>query len=536
MPLSRLLPLPEGLEITAISDASDVVVVRVISRRSSSCCPVCGASSSAVHSSYRRKPADLPCLGRPLRLLLTVKKFFCRVANCPRNVFVERLPDFLEPCSRLTTRLRAAIQAIGFASTGKAGARLAAKLGMPLSDTTLLWSLHLLTVPVAQEVQKVGIDDWAWRRGQRYGTLLVDLERRQVIDLLADRKVASAQHWFEAHPGIELVSRDRGGTYAEAATAGVPLAVQVADRWHLCKNLGDAVEAFLIRARIRLPEVPPPETELLAASVPVTARFPSTRNQRLAQARLQRKWEVIQRVQELQRHGVSLRQIARQLGLARNTVFNYVKQPSEPPPLPPRPRRTSQIDPYEAYLLMRWNAGCRNASLLFREIREQGYPGCKTMVRAYLGQWRKQEPKPGQAQPRKPRPVLVSPRGMRWLLARQPEDLDQDEQERLERLLQASAAVQGVYQLVQTFLALVRQRQHEHLRPWMADAMSSGIAEMKSFVAGIERDFEAVENALRLPWSQGQTEGQVNKLKTLKRMMYGRAGFALLRVRMLHHD
>jgi transposase len=536
MLLSLMLSLPDGLEITAVSASAEAVVVQVISQRSSSCCPVCSTPSSAIHSYYRRKPADLPCAGRPLRLLLTVRKFFCRVASCSQKVFTERLPAFLEPCSRLTTRLRTAIQAIGFASTGKAGARLAAKLGMPLTDTTLLWSLHLLPVPVVTDVQKVGIDDWAWRRGQRYGTLLVDLERHQVIELLADRSVTSAQNWFEAHPDIELVSRDRGGIYAEAATAGVPLATQVADRWHLCKNIGDAVEAFLIRTRVRLPEAAPTEPELPSAPVPATARFPTPRNQRLAHARLQRKWEVIQRVQELHQHGASSRQIARQLDLARNTVLKYVQQPAEPPVPTPRPRRTSRLDPYEAYLLQRWNAGCQNAAQLFQEIQAQGYPGCKTMVRAYLAQWRTQAPEPGQAQPCKPQPVLVSPREMRWLLARKPEDLDQDEQGRLERLLQTSAAVQAVYQLLQTFLTMVRQRQHEHLRPWMAAAVSCGVAEMKSFVVGIERDYEAVEAALRLPWSQGQTEGQVNKLKTLKRMMYGRAGFALLRVRMLHRD
>ena len=234
MSLSLLLRLPEGLEITAMSDTPDAVVVRVLSQRCSSCCPACSTPSSAIHSYYRRKPADLPCTGRPIRLLLTVKKFFCRVASCPRKVFTERLPDFLQPFSRLTLRLRAAIQAIGFASTGKGGARLAAKLGMPLSDTTLLWSLQLVALPPVESVQIVGIDDWAWRRGHRYGTLLVDLKRHRVIDLLADRSVASAQHWFEAHPDLEVVSRDRGGTYAEAAAAGVPLALQVADRWHLC--------------------------------------------------------------------------------------------------------------------------------------------------------------------------------------------------------------------------------------------------------------------------------------------------------------
>ena len=159
MSLSLLVPLPEGLEITAISDTPEAVVVRVLSHRSSSHCPICSTPSSAIHSYYRRKPADLPCLGRQLRLVLTVKKFFCRVASCPRKVFTERIPDLLEPCSRLTTRLRTAIQAIGFASTGKAGARLAAKLGMPLSDTTLLWSLHLVPVPPIKDVKIVGIDD-----------------------------------------------------------------------------------------------------------------------------------------------------------------------------------------------------------------------------------------------------------------------------------------------------------------------------------------------------------------------------------------
>jgi transposase len=429
-------------------------------------------------------------------------------------------------------RLRTAIQAIGFASTGKGGARLAAKLGMPLSDTTLLWSLHLVALPSVEYVKIVGIDDWAWRRGHRYGTLLVDLEQHRVIDLLADRSVASAQRWFEAHPDIELVSRDRGGTYAEAATAGIPLATQVADRWHLCKNLGDAVEAFLVRRRICLPEEAPTEAAPPIPPLPPPARFVTPRSQQLAHARLQRKWELMQHVQELHRHGVSIHQIALQMDLARQTVRKYLQQSTEPVPTPRH--RKSQLDPYEAYLVARWTAGCRNAALLFREIQTQGYPGCNTMVRAYLATLRKQGPHATQPQRPKPDALSVSPRDSRWLLARRPEELDQDEQERLQRLLHASAEVQTVYQLLQAFLTMVRQRQHVQLRAWMEAASASGIAELRSFVAGIERDYEAVEAALRLAWSQGQTEGQVNKLKTLKRMMYGRASFRLLRLRMVH--
>ena len=241
----------------------------------------------------------------------------------------------------------------------------------------------------------------------------------------------------------------------------------------------------------------------------------------------------MQRVQELHRHGVSIHQMAIQLDLARQTVRRYLQQSTEPVPTPRY--RKSQLDPYEAYLVARWTAGCRNAARLFREIQAQGYPGCNTMVRAYLATLRKQEPQATQPQRPKPDAFSVSPRDVRWLLARRPEELDQDAQERLERLLQSSAEAQTVYHLLQAFLTMVRQRQHEQLRPWMEAARASGIAELRSFVAGIERDYETVEAALRLAWSQGQTEGQVNKLKTLKRMIYGRAGFALLRLRMLHH-
>jgi len=234
---------------------------------------------------------DLPCAGRPIRLLLTVKKFFCREASCPRKVFTERLPDLLEPSSRLTTRLRKAVQEIGFATCGKGGERLCPKLGIGTSDTTLLWSLHRVPIPAGGKVRVVGIDDWSWRRGQRYGTILVDLEAHKIIDLLADREAESVQKWFEAHPKVEVVSRDRGGTSIDGATQGAPLALQVCDRWHLLKTLGDAVEDFLIRARLRLPDAPVTEPSL---ERPLTSFSATRASQGKSQARLLRKWKLYQ--------------------------------------------------------------------------------------------------------------------------------------------------------------------------------------------------------------------------------------------------
>ena len=477
---------------------------------------------------------DLPCTGRRIRLLLSVRKFFCRVVSCPRKIFTERIPELIEPSSRLTTRLREAVQEIGFATCGKGGERLSPKLGMRVTDTTLLWSLHRVKTPAVGQVRVVGIDDWSWRRGQRYGSILVNLETHKIIDLLPERTVESVIAWLEAHPEVEVVSRDRGGTYVDGATQGAPLAIQVCDRWHLLKNLGDAVEDFLVRARIRLPQGEAQESasDHKKTSLPSFSTTPKRYQQ--TQARLLRKWEIAQQVQELHRQGVSLIKIAAQLGVARNTVRTYVRQPPDPPAPKPRPLRASQLDPYEAYLLKRWREGCRNAALLHREISEMGYPGAQTMVRAYLAYLRKHPEQANHDHPRKERAAAASPRAFRWLLTCSPEDLTQEEQAKRTRLLAVSEEVQRVHALLQAFQEMVRQKQPERLRSWMEEARKSGIAELKSFVAGVERDYDAVKAALRLPWSQGTTEGKVNKLKTLKRVMYGRAGFPLLRQRLLH--
>ncbi len=174
MSSSPLFPLPDDLEITSVSDSPEEVLVHVISQRSSSPCPQCSTPSSAIHSSYCRHPKDLPCVGRPIRLELTVRKFFCRNPNCSRKVFTERLPDFIEASSRLTKRLRTSVQDIGFATCGKGGERLSDRLGMRISDATLLWSLFLVPLPQAGKVRVIGIDDWSWRRGKRFGTILVE--------------------------------------------------------------------------------------------------------------------------------------------------------------------------------------------------------------------------------------------------------------------------------------------------------------------------------------------------------------------------
>jgi transposase len=531
MPTPSLFPLPEGLEMTSISETSQELLVRVTSHRASSPCPQCSMLSSAIHSSYHRHPRDLPCIGRPIRLVFTVRKFFCRNPDCSRKVFTEQLPDFIEASSRLTKRLRTAVQEIGFATCGKGGERLSDKLGMGISDASMLWSLFLVPPSEVGKVRVVGVDDWSWRRGKRFGSILVNLDTHKIIDVLADREAESVKRWLAAHPEVEMVSRDRGAVYIDGATRGAPQATQVADRWHILSNLGDAVEEFLIRAHIRLEEpAVEPRAPQETRNLPLSSFSATPASQRKSQARLLRKWKLYQPVQELHTAGMSLRKIGEELGLARNTVRKYFRQTPEPPLPTPRPLRASRLDPYEDYLLQRWSQGERNAAQLHREISERGYPGSATMGRAYVAHLRSTTADGSAPRSRKERAQAVSPRALRWLLARKRDDLAKEEQARLDQLLHLSPEVQTVYALLQAFLKMVRERKHQELRSWMEQAIRSGIPELKSFVAGIQRDYNAVHAALRLPWSQGV----INKLKTLKRVMYGRAGFALLRQRLLH--
>lgn len=468
MPTTPLLPFPDGLEITALSVTEQELQVRVTSNRMSSLCPLCSTPSFAIHSYYRRKPLELPCAGKRVRLLLSVKKFFCRVASCPRKVFTERLPDMIEPSSRLTTRLRTIVQAICAAFNAKGGARLAVQLGIRLSRMTFLHSLLLLPNPPVGKVKAVGIDDFAWKRGKRYGTVIIDLETHDVLDLLPDREAESVKQWLLAHPEIEIVSRDRGGAYADGAAQGAPQAQQIADRWHICKNLGDAVEDYLKRKTIHLPSFPLPET---APSEPL-AVLPSppspvvVKRNPASLAKTEQKQHLVDQVKTLHQEGTSIHLIATRLNLARNTVRRYLRVEG-PPRSTPRPRKPTLLDPYDDYLCERFKQGESNASQLFEELKEKGYRGGKITVRNFVARLRQglpgltrppQHPKDGEAGA-----ALTSPRELRWLLSKREEDLTIAETRDLTRLLESSQEVAQLYQLLQSFLHILRERLPERL-------------------------------------------------------------------------
>ncbi len=221
---SPFFPLPDGLVIASLSETETQLIVHVACRSPTASCPLCHLPSDRIHGRYGRTVADLPCAGRRVILALAVRKFVCRTPTCPRQIFTERLPDLVQSYARITNRLRDVLIALGLATSAEVCVRLAPKLGLQVSAPTLLRSLRTVSCASPTSVRVLGIDDWSWKKGQIYGTLLVDLERRRPIEILPDRKEETVEAWLLTHPEIEVVSRDRGGEYAAAARRGAPQA------------------------------------------------------------------------------------------------------------------------------------------------------------------------------------------------------------------------------------------------------------------------------------------------------------------------
>jgi transposase len=539
---TTVLPHLAGLHIEQMLVTDAAVTLAVAAPAASAPCPDCGAASGRVRSRYRRTVADRPWGHRSVTIVARVRRFACQNAACPRRVFAERLPALVAPYARRTRPHQAELRDLGLALGGRAGARLAARAGVSVSHDAVLRLAAGAPAPAMAAPRVVGIDDFSFRRGRSFGTLVVDLERHRPIDLLPDRAAGTVAAWLGAYPSIAVVVRDRYDGYAAGAAAGAPDALQVVDRFHIVKNLGDALEHLLLTKTACLRQVTleaeghaAPAAEPGPLSPPAQPDSPPWR-QRQAEASRQRhahRIEQYRRIHQLRERGVDIAQIARAVGVSRETVYRYLRQPE--PPMPKRPtgrRSRSALAPYVAYLLRRWEEGCTNATRLWREIRARGYPGSSSPVSKLARHWRLQQ-RAGQ----RPTPL---PRAQKTLTVRQavrlflkrPEALTEVQRRALDRLCELDEAVAAAYRRAQEFAALVRERRGEELDGWVERARQSGSRELGRFALGLLDD-PAIRAGLVEPWSNGQTEGQITRLKFVKRQGYGRAGFALLRTRIL---
>ena len=554
MRMTSAFPPERGVAIDYLTRVDGGIVAGLSPTRPTVPCPSCGHLAHRVQSRYHRTVADLPAHGLAVRLDLHTRRFWCDEPTCPRKIFAERFPGLVAAGARRSTRLSTLYLALGLALGGEAGARLAADLSLCVSPDTLLRATTATPFPEQPTPRVLGVDDWSWRKGRRWGTILVDLERHRTIDILPDRTAGTLAAWLKVRPGITIVARGRAGAYADGIRTGAPTAVQVADRFHLVKNAGDVLERVVQRHHAGLRAAAKALDRATGASslpgggdlrsVPddpamlVQAQPPQTLH---AQQRRRARYE---EVVTLAQAGLGPTAIGQRVDLTRQTVARWLAG-TTCPERAPSAARMLLVTPYEPYLRERWQAGCQNSRQLWREVQRQGFGGGQETVRRLVVQWRTERGRPGP--PRRnvaaaplaqPAPLLsvtrpLSPRQARWLLVKPEEAVEPEQRAYLEQFGQLCPEVRVAQRLILEFLRLVRARDQAALAPWLAAVSASGLAELVEFAKGLVRDRAAVEAALQYHWSNGQTEAQVLQLKTLRRQMHGRGSFALVRRRVV---
>lgn len=499
-------------------------------------CPGCRTVSSRVHGGYRRRLADVAVSGHRTVIDLLVRRFICPAQECDRRTFVEQVDGLTERFARRTASLHRTLEKIALALAGRPAARLAAHLSIATSPNSLLRLLRKLPdEPVGTAPRVLGVDDFAFKKGHVYGTIILDMETGERVDVLPDRTADTLTAWLRAHPGAEIVCRDRASSYAEAVRTACPDAIQVADRFHIWKNLCEAVEKCVLAHRTCLSE----PTQTPGSDRPEQTTAAPDMEDGDTDLPVPAELEGLRAVQRRERHaavhalfgkGVGISAIAEALGLDRKTVRRYAHA-ATPEDLPVGTgKRGNRVQPYLGYLHQRWNEGCTDAVRLCGEIRALGYRGSERTLRRHLQTLRAS----GRPAPTVSQELTV--RQATRLLTSHPDHLDENGTLKLKELLARCPELDGVADCVRTFAEMMTERRGQDLADWLERAEATGFPSLSSLARGLRQDFEAVTAGLTLEWNSGRVEGNVNRIKRIKRDGYGRAGFDLLRLQILHAD
>jgi transposase len=488
---------------------------------SEAACTGCGVVSRRVHSGYQRRLADTASGGREVLIDLQVRRFFCGNPGCARTTFAEQVQGLTVRYGRRTCNLQEVLQAVALALGGRAGARLTGRLACTVSRSTLVRLIRAAADPDQATPLVLGVDDFALRKGHVYGTILVDIETRRPVDMLPERSAESFRTWLDAHPGVEIICRDRGGCYAEGAAAGAPLAIQVADRWHLWHNLAEAVERAVGRHRSCLQEPPqdpePAPTAEQAAPAAETGLAARTRARHTE-------------VHAALARGLTITEISRTLRLERKTVRRYATAATADELTGgARLPQPGLLGPHQDWLRQRWDDGVRSTQRLHAELRDRGYQGSLRTLRRLTAQLRRDTAVPAPPPPPPARQVAS------WILT-PPGDLADDDRAALAQITARCAELAATRDLVREFADMLCHRHGERLEAWASQAEASAVSELRGFTKGLRRDWAAVTAGLTVSYSSGPVEGHVNRIKMIKRQMYGRAKPDLLRKRVLLAD
>jgi len=526
--LAVLFPQLAGLRVLRVEDAGDAVMIVASCRADSACCPRCGQESARVHGGYSRIVADGAAGGRPVLIVLLVRRFRCRNPACPAVTFAEQATGLSERYRRRSVPLLGMLAGFGLELAGRAATRLAGTLGIAVHPSTVLRLVMALPdPPVTAAPQVTGVDDFALRKGHVYGTVVADAESGDVIDLLPDREAGTLEEWLKAHPGAEVICRDRAGAYAEGARDGAPGAIQVADRWHLWHNLAEYAEKAVTRHRGCLKEQPAADDagDQDAPTAPDESLDVCGRERQTVRRTRERYAEIRERLDA----GQPVAAIRRATGLDRRTVQRYARAASADELLASMSRE-SKLDEFKPYICQRWNQGLTDASQIHAELTQRGWTGSPQTVRRYVHLLRQAGPAVT------PAPAVPKTREITRCLLSHPGNLDDDDQARLAAVRAGCPHLDALAGHIRDFAEMMTRRQGLlALDDWLTRIEADDQPELHSFASGIRRDQDAVTAGLALPYSSAALEGNVNKIKMIKRQMYGRAGFALLRKRVILH-
>jgi transposase len=516
--LGLLLPCLAGVVVDGAVVDADLLVVEVRAAAGGAACPGCGRWCTRVHSRYRRRLRDGGAGGRRVLIWLVARVLRCGNAECGRGCFAEQPPGLAVRYARRTPLLDRQLGAVAAALAGRAGSRLArAVLAVQVSRHTLIRVLMALPGPAAGPVPVLGIDDFSLRKGRAYATLLVDMATGEPVDVLPDREAGTARAWLAAHPEVEVICRDRAGAYAEAARDGAPQAIQVADRWHIWHNLcGYAAKAVARHQGC-----------LAGPGCACPGREDQDQDQDRDQegglpaglaAVIGARHAV---VHQLRAAGATLEEAAAALGLSRQLAGRFWRAGTADALL--NTARASGLDPFKPYLRQRWDEGITNTAALHRQITARGYRGSELTTYRWLALLKLAAPARAPAPPTRAQVTG-------WILAN-PEHLDPGQQDKLSAILGRCPELAGLAGHITAFAKILTGRHGDRLDGWLAAA--GDCPALQPFVNGIRRDYQAVTNALTLPWNSGRVEGTNTRTKLLQRQMYGRASFPLLRKRIL---
>ncbi|MFI7148437.1 ISL3 family transposase [Nonomuraea sp. NPDC050022] len=522
--LQIFFPHLSELVVEELIDRGGYVLVKARTRGRPISCPGCGQPSTRLHGHYRRLLQDLPVGGRQVLIDLTVRRLKCRNVACRIRTFAEPINGLAGRHARNTRLLRRMLERLALALAGRAASRLLNMLGVMVSRDTLIRLIRALPDPEFAQVTVLGVDDWAKRRGHSYATILIDMETGRAIDVLDDRQADTLATWLREHPGVHIICRDRAGAYAEGARTGAPEATQIADRWHLWNNLCQAVEITVRTNRADLRKsAPEPQPEPGPMSTAPTGQEPTSLPEPRTAVRTRERHAA---VHELVEQGWTIAAISQHLGLNRTTVRKFRNATTAEELINgPRSSRPRSFEEFIPYLRQRVaDDQVVNAAQLYAELRALGYRGSRRTVRRYV------EPlRAGHTVLPLPPPAPTVREVTRWITSH-PDHLTADDKTKLDQILERSPRLAALSGHVTAFAQMMTDRTgNNDLKSWLAAVEADDIPQLHSFAKGIDRDLDAVINGLTLPHSSGAVEGNVTRVKAIKRSRYGRANFDLLR-------